>query len=164
MWDVYSKVDSYDDSTTNLISLKLTKNEVSLEISNITAYTVYTWWKSNTKRTLLFLRRKYEKLFVVANKNKIIKEKNFALQLSAPLLKKHKKKKHDDALIKTTQILSSLFSLSFHLCILLFFIGFVCGRNVGSCSDIGPTVWGYFIFYKPKTEFKFWFQIGIWLR
>ena len=88
MRDAYNKVDSYDDSTINLISLKLTKNEVSLEISNTTAYIVYTWWKSNMKRTLLFLRRKYEKLFVVANKNKIIKKKIFALQLSTPLSKK----------------------------------------------------------------------------
>ena len=88
MRDVYSNVDSYDDSTIDLISLKLTKNEVYLKISNTTAYTVYTRWKSNMKTTLLFLRRKYEKLFVVANKNKIIKEKNFALQLSAPLSKK----------------------------------------------------------------------------
>ena len=115
MQDVYSRVDSYNNSTINLTSLKFTKNEVSLEISNITVYTVYTWWKSNMKRTLLFLRKKYEKQFIVANKNKIIKKRNFALQLSAPLLKKHKKKKHDDALIKTTQILSSFFSLSFHL-------------------------------------------------
>ena len=53
------------------------------------------------KRTLLFLRRKYEKQFIVANKNKIIKKRNFALQLSVPLLKKRQKKKHDDALIKT---------------------------------------------------------------
>ena len=62
---VHSRVDSYDDSTINFTSSKLTKNEVSLKISNIAAYTVYTWWKSNLKRILLFLRRKYEKLFIL---------------------------------------------------------------------------------------------------
>ena len=82
--------------TLPLTSSKLSKNEVSLEISNIIAYTVYTWWKSNMKRTLLFLRRKYEKQFIVANKNKIIKKRNFVLQLFAPLLKKRKKKEHDE--------------------------------------------------------------------
>ena len=114
MRDVYSRVDLYDDSTINLTSSKLSKNEVSLEISNIIAYTVYTWWKSNMKRTLLFLRTKYEKQFIVANKNKIIKKRSFTLELSVRLLKKRKKKEHDEALIKTTQILSSFFSISFY--------------------------------------------------
>ena len=85
MQDVYSRVDSYNDSTINLTSSKLMKNEVSLEIFNITTGTVYTRFKSNMKITFLFLRRKYKKQFIVANKNKIIKKRNFALQLSAPL-------------------------------------------------------------------------------
>ena len=131
MQDVYSRVDSYNDSTINLTSLKLMKNEVSLEIFNITIDTVYTRFKSNMKRTFLFLRRKYKKQFIVANKNKIIKKRNFP-QLSAPLLKKCQKRSMMKLLIRNyTNSLLILLSLSFHFCFLLFFVGFVCGRNVG---------------------------------
>ena len=69
------------------------------------------------------------------------------------------KKKHDDALIKTTQILSSLFSLSLFTFAFSFSLLGLCVEEMwvlGRRSDIVPIVWVLFCFLQTINWVQVW--------